>query len=143
MSGPQVRRRLRDDTGSVTLWMVFATTIVFAVCGLVFDGGALISSTRRANNDAEAAARAGAQAIDETVVLTGGPAQLDPTLAVDRAEAFLAANGWTGSATATTTDVTVTITRIEAMTFLQTLGIADRAVTGTATARPQTGFAGP
>lgn len=137
------RGRCRSDQGSATLWMVFGTVIIFAVCGLVFDGGTLISSTRGAINDAEAAARAGAQAIDTTTVLAGGSAQLDPSAAVERAEEFLTKNGWTGSATATTTTVSVTISRTESMTFLQTLGLGDRTITGTATARPQTGFAGP
>jgi Flp pilus assembly protein TadG len=134
----------RGDRGAATLWMVFGTVIVMAVCGLVFDGGALISAKRDTINDAEEAARAGAQAIDVAAVY--GPAghrQLDPAAATARAEAFLATNGWQGTATADTTSVTVTITRRQSMTFLATFGLTDRTVTGTATARAQQGFAGP
>lgn len=138
------RRRCRCDDGSATLWMVFGTVIVFAVCGLVFDGGALISSKRDAINDAEEAARSGAQAIDINAVLgTGGATRLDAVAATERAETFLATNGWVGTVTADTTSVTVTITRTESMTFLQTFGLGNRTITGTATARPQQGFAGP
>ncbi len=135
--------RLRDDDGAVTLWMVFGTIIIFAVAGLVFDGGALIAGKRDAINDAEEAARAGAQAIDAGSVLAGTGPQLDPADAVARAKQFLATNGWSGTATADNTSVTVTITRQQPMTFLQTFGLGERTITGTATARPQQGFAGP
>ena len=135
--------RLRGDDGAATLWMVFGTLIIFAVAGLVFDGGTLISGKRDAINDAEEAARAGAQAIDAGSVLAGTGPQLDPAAAVARAEQFLATNGWSGTATADNTSVTVTITRQQPMTFLQTFGLGERPITGTATARPQQGFAGP
>ncbi len=135
--------RLRGDDGAATLWMVFGTIIIFAVAGLVFDGGTLISGKRDTINDAEEAARAGAQAIDAGSVLAGTGPQLDPTAAIARAEQFLATNGWSGTATADNTSVTVTITRQQPMTFLQTFGLGERTITGTATARPQQGFAGP
>lgn len=135
--------RLRDDDGAATLWMVFGTIIIFAVAGLVFDGGTLIAGKRDAINDAEEAARAGAQAIDAGSVLAGTGPQLDPAAAVARAEQFLDTNGWSGTATADNTSVTVTITHQQPMTFLQTFGLGERTITGTATARPQQGFAGP
>lgn len=135
--------RLQGDDGAATLWMVFGTIIIFAVAGLVFDGGTLISGKRDTINDAEEAARAGAQAIDAGSVLAGTGPQLDPAAAVARAEQFLATNGWSGTATADNTSVTVTITRQQPMTFLQTFGLGERTITGTATARPQQGFAGP
>ena len=135
--------RLQGDDGAATLWMVFGTIIIFAVAGLVFDGGTLISGKRDTINDAEEAARAGAQAIDAGSVLAGTGPQLDPAAAVARAEQFLATNGWSGAATADNTSVTVTITRQQPMTFLQTFGLGERTITGTATARPQQGFAGP
>jgi len=131
------------DTGAATVWMVFATLIVLAVAGLVFDGGALITAKQRAVNDAEEAARAGAQAIDVNSVLNSTGPQLDQAAAVAHAQAFLAATGATGTVTADADSVTVTVTRTQPMTFLQTLGLGDRTLTGTATARPRQGFAGP
>lgn len=136
-------QRLRQDGGAATVWMVFATVIVLAVAGLVYDGGALISTKRRAVNDAEEAARAGAQAIDVNSVLTSSGPHLDPTTAVAQAQALLAATGATGTATADADSVTVTVTRTQSMTFLQVFGLGDRTATGTATARPRHGFAGP
>lgn len=143
MTRPRAAVRHRGDSGAATLWMVLGTIIIFAVAGLVFDGGTLIAAKRDAINDAEEAARAGAQAIDTASVLAGGEPQLDPAAAAARAEQFLATNGWTGSATADTASVSVTITRQQQMTFLQTFGLGERAIAGTATARPQQGFAGP
>ena len=137
------KRRTQVDVGSATVWMVFATVIVLAVCGLVYDGGTLITAKQQALNNAETAARAGAQAIDLNTLYTGGPARLDPNEATARADAFLHANGWTGTATATTTAVTVTVTITQPMTFLQTFGLGPRVVNGTATAQAQQGFANP
>jgi hypothetical protein len=116
--------------------MVFATIIVLAVAGLVYDGGGLIATKRQAINVAEQAARAGAQAIDTPTLMATGVVRLDPTAASARAEAFLATNGWTGTASATTTSVTVTVTQTRPLVFLQTIGIGARPVSGTATAEP-------
>lgn len=140
---PPIKCRRCGDRGAATVWMVLATTVIFAVAGLVHDGGSIISTRRAAIGDAEAAARAGAQGLDTAAVLAGEPARLDPADAVARAEAFIAANGWTGHATADPETVTVTIRRRKAMTFLSSFGIGTRTVTGTATARPQPGLAGP
>lgn len=143
MRSTPIASRCRGDDGAATLWMVFAVSIVFAVAGLVFDGGNLISTKREAVNDAEEAARAGAQAIDVSTVLAAGGTQLDPAAATARAQQFLATNGWAGAVTADTQSVTVTVTLHRSMTFLQTFGLGDRTISGTATVRPQTGLAGP
>jgi hypothetical protein len=122
--------------------MVFGTVIVLAVAGLVYDGGGLIATKRQTINIAEQAARAGAQAIDTDVLMATGTVQLDPNAAAAQAEAFLAANDWSGTAHATTTSVTVTVNRTQQLTFLHTFGIGDRTVTGTATAEPHHDLAG-
>jgi hypothetical protein len=123
------------EAGAATVWMVFATVIVFAVAGLVYDGGNLISATRAAINDAEAAARAGAQAVDIAAVFAGDTTiRLDPVAAEAQAQRFLSANGWTGTVSADTTSVTVTVIRPQPLTFLQALGVGERTVRGTATA---------
>lgn len=135
--------RGRLDRGAATLWMTFGVVIVLSVSGLVFDGGMLISAKRQAINNAEEAARAGAQAIDPAAVYGSGPRALDPAEAEARAEAFIAANGWTGGATATPTEVIVAIEHPQPMTFLAAFGVSDKTVSGVATARPYQGLAGP
>lgn len=136
-----MNRRLRDDHGAATIWMVMGTVIVLAVCGLVFDGGALINAKRDAINDAEAAARAGAQGIDTTSVYSNAGPALDPAAARARAQAFLDSNGWSGTVTADTQTVTVTIDRTQHLTFLTMFGLGDRPVTGAASAHPERGLA--
>lgn len=130
-----------DERGSATLWMVFATVIVLAVAGLVFDGGTLLNAKREAMDQAEQAARAGAQEIDPATVLAGGAPHLDRIKASERARAFLNAQGLDGSVVASADSVTVTVTRRQHLAFLQTLGLPDRSVAGTATARPEHGLA--
>ena len=56
--------------------MVSAFVIVWAVClisvtGLVLDGGRILTEKREARNIADAAARAGAQELDETAIRLG------------------------------------------------------------------------
>ena len=133
--------RLRGDRGAATMWMVMGTVIVLAVCGLVFDGGLMISAKRDATNDAEAAARAGVQGRDLGAVYNTGPQRIDPTAATNHANAFLARNGWSGTVSADTQSVTVTITRSQHLTFLTMFGLGTRTITGTATAVPAQGLA--
>ena len=61
--------QLRRERGAASVWMVFATIIVLAVAGLVYDGGGLIATKRQAINVAEQAARAGAAGRVITVML--------------------------------------------------------------------------
>jgi Flp pilus assembly protein TadG len=141
MTTRSTRLRGEGDVGAATVWMVFGTTIVLAVAGLVYDGGNLIAAKRSAIDDAEETARAGAQAIDPASIRLGGPARLDPDAAVASAQQFLTTNGWTGTVSADTTTVTVTISRQQSPTFLHALGVGSKTVNGTATARPHQGLA--
>lgn len=133
-------RRCQGDRGAATIWMVLGTVTVLAVCGLVFDGGLLISAKREAINDAEATARAGGQGVDLNAIYEQGPRRLDPVAATNQARAFLDANGWTGTIVATPEVITVTVTRTQHLTFLTMFGLGDRSIAGTATAQPARGL---
>jgi len=133
--------RVRSDRGSATVWMVMGTVIVLSVCGLVFDGGLMISAKQQATGEAEAAARAGAQGVSLGAVYTTGPQRVDPVAAANQANSFIAHNGWTGSASADAQSVTVTITRTQHLTFLTMFGLGTRTITATATAQPAHGLA--
>src|SRR3546814_2863091 len=56
--------RVVNERGSVTAFVVIMTSALLAMAGLVIDGGYALAAHRRAFNEAEAAARAGAQAVD-------------------------------------------------------------------------------
>ncbi len=117
------------------------TVIVLAVCGLVFDGGLMISAKQQATSDAEATARAGAQGVNVGAVYTTGPQRIDPVAATNQANAFLAHNGWTGTVSADAQSVTVPITRSQHLSFLTMFGLGTRTITATATAQPAHGLA--
>jgi Putative Flp pilus-assembly TadE/G-like len=111
---PQIRGvRGRGDEGVVTAFVViFAVALVF-VCGLVLDGGRILTSKREANNLAESAARAGAQAISDDAVRSGDAVILDGPAAETAACHFLGRAGQPcGGGTFVRTDgneVTVTV----------------------------------
>ena len=62
------RRRHRhggdNDRGSITAYLLITTVAIFALAGLVLDGGAALAAHGRAADVAQQAARAGADALD-------------------------------------------------------------------------------
>lgn len=134
--------RLRDERGQVTaMWAVLALALL-VLGGLVFDGGQILNARRDANNLARQAARAGAQQLDETSLRAGTPA-LDPVAAETAARDFLARRSITPTAVAVTaTTVTVTVELTQPTPLLALVGIDDRTVTSTASARSARGVTG-
>jgi len=61
--------------------------------GLVIDGGLTLATKARATDEAQAAAQAGAEAIDLATYWSTGAVVLDPTQATDAAEHYLASTG--------------------------------------------------
>ncbi|HET8621839.1 MAG TPA: Tad domain-containing protein [Acidimicrobiales bacterium] len=74
---PRAGRRRGRDEGMVTAFVVIFATGLLAMTGLVLDGGRILVTYREAKNVADSAARAGAQAVDETARRTGGAVRLD------------------------------------------------------------------
>lgn len=89
--------RRRGERGSVTLLFVLVMpALMIGLVGLVFDGGSVITARRQALNEAEQAARAGAQGVAVEEVRDGGPQELDPARAEAAARAYLDALGRDG-----------------------------------------------
>jgi Flp pilus assembly protein TadG len=63
--------RLREDRGSVSLWVVLFTFVALAMLILVVDGGQVIVAKSRAADIAEQAARAAADQIDPAALRNG------------------------------------------------------------------------
>jgi Flp pilus assembly protein TadG len=57
-------REPRDERGSITAFVAVVATALVLVAGMAYDGGQVIAAHNAARNDAERAARAGAQQID-------------------------------------------------------------------------------
>ncbi|NRN65751.1 Tad domain-containing protein [Kibdelosporangium sp. 4NS15] len=119
--------------------MVVLTTGILALAGLTLDGGLALSAKVKATGQAEAAARAGAQAIDLTAYRVNGTLQLMPAQAVAEAQNYLAAVGASGTVSVSGDTVTVTVTASQNTQLLGMVGISSITVRGTGSARPQRG----
>jgi hypothetical protein len=125
-----------NERGAVTVFVTIITVAVLAVGGLVADGGRILTARREAANVAESAARAGAQAIDLHALRTTGALVLDPTVATTDAYTYLRENGYTGTVTADTNHVHVTVTIRRATVMLSAIGLRSYSVTGDGDATP-------
>ena len=131
------RRVARDEAGQVAAFVaVFALALVF-LAGLVVDGGAALAAKRRAMNEAEGAARAGAQALDLDAYRRGGTYTLDPDAARDAALSYLARTGHAEGAEVAVAGerVSVSVRFDQPMTILGAGGVGSVSVSGTGTAR--------
>jgi Flp pilus assembly protein TadG len=82
------------ERGSLTLFTLVLAFALLAVAGLVLDGGTKLTAQRRADNQAEQAARAGAQAVDLGQLRASGEATLQAAGARVAAVRFLTATGY-------------------------------------------------
>lgn len=131
----RLRSRLGDpESGMVTAFVVIFTVALLVMAGLVLDGGLALSAKVQAIDDAQAVARAGAQAIDIPLYRSTGQITLDPGQADADAESYLAQSGRTGTVTVNGEQVTVTITISQPTQLLSLAGIGHIDVSGTGTA---------
>jgi hypothetical protein len=125
---------MHDEHGSIS---VFATVIALAlvlVAGLVLDGGRLLAARRQADDIAANAARAGAQAVDESSLRSGGAA-VDPIAGADAVAVYLAATPATGAAQIAGDTVTVDVRLAVPMLLLGLAGVGTTTVAATRQAR--------
>lgn len=126
------------DEGQVTAFVVVLAVGILALAGLTLDGGLALAAKVKATGHAEAAARAGAQAIDLSTYRATGTVQLVPAQAIAGAQEYLAAVGATGTVTVTGTTVTVTVIASQRTQLLSLVGISSLSVHGTGSASPNT-----
>ncbi|MGH9055898.1 MAG: hypothetical protein ACRDYY_08580 [Acidimicrobiales bacterium] len=138
----RVRDRLgAPDSGMVTAFVVIFTAALIVMAGLVLDGGLALAAKVQAIDDAQAAARAGAQAIDLPLYRATGQITLDPAQATTDAERYLARAGHTGTVEVDDEQVTVTVTISQPTQILSLAGIGHFTVSGTGTATAEQGAA--
>lgn len=146
MVRPANRRRcwrVDDERGMVTAFVVVFTIALLLLAGLVIDGGLTLAAKVRAIDDAQAAARAGAQAIDLGRYRATGQVVLDPVAASEAAERYLSAAGDHGSISVNGDDVRVTVSINQPMQVLGIGGIGSLTVTGRGSATAVQGVEGP
>jgi hypothetical protein len=131
--------RRRDESGMVTAFVVIFSLALIVMAGLVLDGGLAVAAKVKAIDDAQAAARAGAQAIDIPTYRATGQITLDPTEAESAATQFLAAAGQTGQVKVDGDQVTVTVTVSQPTQILSVVGLDHFNESGTGTATAEQG----
>jgi Flp pilus assembly protein TadG len=121
------------ERGQVTAFVVVMTTALIFMAGLVLDGGYVLAAKRRAINEAERAARAGAQSLSEDDLRSSGAQRLDPDKARRAAQDYLARTGHQGQVVSVSGD-TITV-RVQINRDLLILPGGSMTVSGTASAR--------
>ncbi len=125
---PSLRTRARalrghGQDGFAAIFTICTFLAVLLAVGFVLDAGLAMDGWVRADNEAQQAARAGAQALNLATYRATGQAVLDPTQAIGAANAFLAASGDTGTVTVQGETVTVTVTHTHRTALLDLVGI--------------------
>lgn len=139
MSTPRESR----ERGQVTAFTAAFLTALFLLAGLVLDGGLALSADLRALNQAQAAARAGAQQLDLAVYRATGAVRLDPADARAASYDYLAALDVRASVTVAGDTVTVTVRRTQPTQILSLVGIDTFQVSATASADAVRGVTAP
>ena len=136
---------MRSEKGSMTLWAMGMSMLLFAVGFLALDLWSGFAARQEAAAIADSAAIAGATALDESA-WRAGSLVLDPATAQGRATgAALAHPAWDASmavsATATTGGITVSISRSIPFRFIAGL-VPDRTAEITVSAYAEPGVGG-
>lgn len=134
MNAARVSRR-RDERGTVSAFVVSFTIALLAVAGLVVDGGYTLATRRQAFNEANAAARAGAQAIDEVALRADGTVRLQEGRARTLALDHLTAAGLDGTVDIAGDTVTVHVTTTQDLALLGIVGIGPFTIEAEGSAR--------
>lgn len=132
----------RGESGQLSAFVVLLTVPLVAVAGLVADGGGVLAAHQQAISTAFEAARAGAQAVDQSVLRSTGTVVLNESQARAEALSYLAAAGQTGTVSVGADSVTVTVSMRHDLAVLSALGVGPVTVSGTATATAVQGVGG-
>jgi len=141
----RVARRVgsSDDTGSMSVFVVGLIVALMVLAGLVVDGGRAVNGRAAAADDAEQAARAGANQIDDAVLRSSGAIVIAPAAARQAAADFLASRGYSrGEVSVTVQDQSVTVSVSDDVdtALLSLINVNSFHVTGSATARAAVGI---
>lgn len=127
---PTAQRLWTDESGGfVTWWLIGLAGVAVLMFSLVGDGSRVLAAVNETSDVAQVAARAGARMVDPS---TGA---LDATRAEAAAQAEIADAGMVGAVTVNGQEITVTATTTISLPLLATVGVDQRTVTSTRTAR--------
>ena len=130
MRSAATRRLLADESGGFVLWWLIGISgVAILIFALVADGSRVMAGLSETSDVAQVAARAGARMVNPS---TGS---LDATRAEALAHSELAASGMTGTVTVNGNEITVTAASTIELPLLATVGVSERTVDSTRTAR--------
>jgi Flp pilus assembly protein TadG len=115
------------------VFVALLAVALFALAGLVLDGGRAVSAQQAAQDEADQAARSGAAALSVNALRLGA-VELDSQAAVSQAVAYTVAAGHPGSATVIGNAVEVTVRYRVPTDILGMIGIGTLPVSATARA---------
>jgi Flp pilus assembly protein TadG len=125
--------RRAGDGGAITVFVALLAVALFALAGLVLDGGRAVSAQQAAQDEADQAARSGAAALSVSA-LRSGTVELDSQAAVANAVAYTVAAGHPGTAMVVGNAVEVTVHYRVPTDILGMIGIGTLPVSATARA---------
>lgn len=111
-------QRLRDDEGSITIFIAVLGLSFLMAAGLALDGARKLGGLSEARDLADNAARTCSQAVDDVAFRSSGVPTLAPAAAQTRALSYLASTGNTGTVNVAGTQCTVTVTLTISTRFL-------------------------
>jgi Flp pilus assembly protein TadG len=123
----------RGDVGSLTVFVAVLALALFALIGLVVDGGRAVAAQSAVTGEAEQAARVGADQISVQAIRSGTVA-IDPLAAAKAASAYLQAAGTSGVVTISGQNVRVHIQSSEPTVILGIVGVVQIGLSATASA---------
>lgn len=129
----------KDQAGHVTVWLLIAGFGLLGFIGLVGDGGRAMLASEQLNDEARAAARAGASAVDQDELIRSGAVILDTAEAEWRANQYLQFIGRDGDVTVTPEIVLVDLTSSVTPRVLGLFGVGDFSIVAHAEARAALG----
>ena len=124
------------DEGSITALVVVLAMTFIACAGLAVDGGRLVAAKIELGDQAENAARVGAQ---EIASLRSVSLEINETQAVIAAEEFLVSHGLNGDVYVQDNSVTVSVRREIPMTLLSLFGVKAKILSARRSATPADG----
>jgi hypothetical protein len=131
--------RRRRERGQVTVFVAGASVGLILVAGLSLDGGSILAGRERAFDEAQEAARAGADALSPSALRGSSHPVVNLSEAVTAVNNYMLATGDTAKVTVTGDQVTVVVTTRVQTQILSMAGVNSVAVSGSATAEPEAG----
>lgn len=137
-----VRRICRGQRGSASTFAVIIAAVLLLVAGLCIEGGRVLNARATMTDQAEQAARAGAQELSSEGVRSGNAVTLDESAAAASARSYLATVGASDGSSVEVGDQTVAVTvqRDVPTSLLHLVGVPSVHVEVTGEARTAVGI---